>query len=318
MMEKEFKLIIDREQHEKDVRQYFSKHIDLLVDLVNYGSNLIPRVYDSSNKKLEDTIVIGVLLRQVISMIDAIEVLVSKAATGAANLQARSAFEASLYIDWMLKGESERKAKYYYVSNLRNRQLWAIRLREGTAEKEAFLAAFKDFEKYINNIDFKSVEKQAAEEFGEIESLLAKGGWAEINNEFESKKKKTGVEPYWYKMLGITSIRRLAKEVNRLGEYYLYYSRSSEIMHTASYREHIQFGRGVVVFEPIRQLRDLHEVLRFITLVAISSYRSILKHYRYGELTSFARKYKRDWSDAFLNIPSISYKQVVHGPGITE
>ena len=78
MKEKEFKSIIDRERHEKDAKQYLSKNINFLTDLVNYGSNLIPRAYDSSNKRLEDIIVIAVLLKQVISMIDAIEVLISK------------------------------------------------------------------------------------------------------------------------------------------------------------------------------------------------------------------------------------------------
>ena len=96
MRETEFKPILDRHKHEGDAKQYFSKHIDLLVDLANYGSNLIPRVYDSSNKKLEDIVVIGVLLKQVVSMIDAVEILVSNGAVGPANLQARAAFESSL------------------------------------------------------------------------------------------------------------------------------------------------------------------------------------------------------------------------------
>ena len=38
MREKEFKMILDREKHEGDVKQYFSKHIDLLIDLANYGN----------------------------------------------------------------------------------------------------------------------------------------------------------------------------------------------------------------------------------------------------------------------------------------
>ena len=58
MKEKEFKLILDREKNENDVVQNFSKHIDFLIDLTNYGSNLIPRAYDSSKKKLEDIVVL--------------------------------------------------------------------------------------------------------------------------------------------------------------------------------------------------------------------------------------------------------------------
>jgi len=52
----------------------------LLRDLANYGSNLIPRAYSSSGKTLGDAIVIGVLLRQVIAMVDAIEILLCRSA----------------------------------------------------------------------------------------------------------------------------------------------------------------------------------------------------------------------------------------------
>lgn len=307
MKEKEFKLILDREKHENDVKQHFSKHIDLLIDLVNYGSNLIPRSYDSSNKKLKDIIIIIVLLKQVVLMIDAVEILISKGAVGAAHLQARAAYEASLYIDWILKGETERKAKYYYVSNLRNQRLWALRLIRGTREQETFSESFADLEEYIKHTDLETIEKQAEEERSKIDEILSKDSWNDINIEFEERRKKSGTEPYWYKMLGITSIRRLAKEVGRLAEYDLYYSKSSEVMHAASYKEHVQFSKGGVVFEPIRQLGEIHNLLRFATIVAISSYRSILKHYRTGELDNFSRKYIRDWREAFLNIPSVSY-----------
>jgi len=315
MRESEFKPILDRDKHEGDVRQYFSKHIDLLVDLANYGSNLIPRVYDSSNKKLEDIVIIGVLLKQVVSMIDAVEILVSKGAVDPANLQARAAFESSLYIDWILMNQSEKKAKYYYISNLRNQRLWALRFKAGTTEREVFSKTFQYLERYLEATDLENIEKQAEEGLSKIDSLLTKNGWKEISLEFERRKdKKTGAESYWYKMLGVASIRQLAEQVGRLGEYNLFYARSSEVVHATSYSDHIRFGKGTISFEPIRQLKDMHNLLRFITSVAISSYVSVLKHYRRGELSHFARKYMRDWRDAFLNIPAVSYTDQTNNP----
>ena len=263
MREKEFKLILDREKHESDVKTHFSKHIDLLVDLVNYGTNLIPRSYDSSNKKLEDIIIIIVLLKQIVLMTDAVEILISRGAVGAAHLQARAAYEASLYIDWILKEETEKKVKYYYVSNLRNRRLWALRFIGGTRERETFSETISELDNYINNIDFENIGEKAEEELSGIDKILSKEVWSDINIEFEERKKKSGIEPYWYKMLGITSIRRLAKKVGRLAEYDIYYSRSSEIMHAASYKEHVQFSKGHVRFEPIRHIGEIHNVLMF-------------------------------------------------------
>jgi len=239
MKEKEFKLIIDRERHEKDAQTYLSKHTELLIDFINYGSSLIPRVYDSSNKKLEDIVVIAVLLKQVVAMIDAVEVLISKGAVSTSHLQARAAFEASLYIDWILQGDSEKKAKYYYVANLRNQRLWALRFKTGTPEEKIFSKAFEDLEKYIQHDDRGDLV--------------------------------------------------------------------TEVMHGASYKNHIQFRKGTIAFEPVRQLRDVHLVLRFILLTAISTYISIIRHYRYGELSHFRRKYLQDWRRLFLNLPSVSY-----------
>ena len=308
MKEKEFKLIIDRERHEKDAQTYLSKHTELLIDFINYGSSLIPRVYDSSNKKLEDIVVIAVLLKQVVAMIDAVEVLISKGAVSTSHLQARAAFEASLYIDWILQGDSEKKAKYYYVANLRNQRLWALRFKTGTPEEQIFSKAFEDIEKYIQHDDRGDLEKLADSEINKIDSLLSMPGWVEISNEFERvKNKKTGMERDWYKLFGVTSIRELAKRVGRLGEYDLFYTRCSEVMHGASYKNHIQFRKGTIAFEPVRQLRDVHLVLRFILLTAISTYISIIRHYRYGELSHFRRKYLQDWRRLFLNLPSVSY-----------
>ncbi len=317
MKEKEFKLIIDRERQENDVRKYFSKHIELLIDLVNYGSNLVPRAFDSSEKKLADITVILVLLKQVISMVDAVEVLVSKGAVTQASLQARAAFEASLYIDWMLGDDAIKKAKYYYISNLRSQRLWALRFKTGTQEQETFSKQFEDIEKHLKFDDLSKLQKEAEEELNRVETFLNRPAWIQINGEFEkNKNKKTGAEIYWYKLLGIKSIRMLAREVGRLGEYDLFYSRSSEVTHTASYKDHVRFGSGTVVFEPIRQLRDIQFVLKFTTITTIATYKSVLKHYRYGELDSFGHKYKSDWRDAFLNIPPVSYNAQVSKLGL--
>lgn len=309
MQEKEFKQIIDREKHKKDARQIFSKQIDLLVDLVNYGSNLIIRAYDSSKKKLEDAIVIGVLLKQVVAMIDATEILLCHGSPQSADIQVRSALEASLYIDWMLKSELEKKAKYYYVSNLRNMRLWALRYLKGTEENQLFLQSVLDLIKYMepSNVTEED-EDEAKRQVTEIERILSQEGYREINDEFvRMRVKKTGAEAYWYKPLGISSIKKIAEEVGRLSEYIIYYSKGSEFTHIASYREHVKFNQGKVKFEPIRQLEGADTIIQSIIGITLASYQSILKHYRYGELRNFGRKYKNEWRVGFQNIPHVSY-----------
>jgi Family of unknown function (DUF5677) len=68
-------------------------------------------------------VLIGVLLRQVIAMLDGIDILLSNGATYASHLQMRALFEASVYIDWILQGDFEKKIDYFYVHNV----FWAAR-----------------------------------------------------------------------------------------------------------------------------------------------------------------------------------------------
>src|SRR6185437_14757547 len=73
-----------------------------------------------------------------VAMIDAIEILLCRSAVHASTLQLRAMFEASVYIDWMLAGDRESKAAYYYVHNLLRLRLWAMRVQPGTAESQSF------------------------------------------------------------------------------------------------------------------------------------------------------------------------------------
>ncbi len=71
-------------------------------------------------------------------MIDAIQILVEKGMTTAAFLPARAAFEASIYIDWILLSDSERKARSYIVANYRDERLWASRVIKAMPEEKTF------------------------------------------------------------------------------------------------------------------------------------------------------------------------------------
>ena len=138
MTEKEYEGILAREDAVKNVNEIYSHQIALLKDITNYGTNLISRVFTTGERGLSETIVVGVLLKQVVAMLDGAEILINQGAIFSAHLEVRAAYEASIYIDWILDSEKEKKTKYYYVSNLRNERIWALRLIEGTEERERF------------------------------------------------------------------------------------------------------------------------------------------------------------------------------------
>ena len=191
MHESPLPAILDRSEPASLVAEHFSKQTQLLRDLANYGSSLILRAYESSSKGLPEAIVCGVLLKQVVAMIDAIEVLLSAGISHAAYLSARTAFEASLYIDFILQEDSEHRARCYLVSNYRDELLWAARATKGSPESAAFEEATGGLSQGIHERR-PEVEAIAAAHLGEVRRILKQPALQAINQRFEKCRAKRG------------------------------------------------------------------------------------------------------------------------------
>lgn len=307
-METEFKTLLDREKQIRDVQRYFKSRINTLRDMVNYGSWLIPRAYDSSAKGWAAMIVIGVLLKQVVMMIDSIEVLISSGISTPGLLQGRAAFEASLYVEWILKEDSENRAKHYYVSNLRNKRNWALRMIVGTPQEKEFSDDTQELRPNIN-FDGIDLEKLAKEQLADINRILSQGSLKTIDREFEELSPKKTREPHWYAPITKkNSLRKIAANVNRMPEYIFYYGRGSEVMHSSLYSHHIEISKQRISLKSIRNLSEMNTVIYNAMVVAIHTYRIIILKYRPGENRNFSNKYTKDWKKDFLNIPSVKYQ----------
>jgi hypothetical protein len=300
--------ILNRQEALGHAQEHFAPQLALLRDLANYGSNLIVRAFASSPKKLEDVVICGVLLKQVVAMIDAVEVLLSAGVAQAAFLPARAAFEAGLYMDWMLVGDSEHKAKCYFVSNYRDERKWASIAINGTPEAHNFAQVMAQ-----HNIDLHANRPtllgEATSHLAEVNRILAQAEFAPIDAEFDQRKNngKRKREVEWYVLTGMNSIRQIASAVDRLAEYEMFYGKGSRITHTASYKGHIRFTADQIHFKPVRHVAELSELLRFLTITSIGAYRKVLTRYRPGELPAFSQKYKDDWQDPFFNIRNVTY-----------
>ena len=307
VIEPEFKPILDRKKHKHDFDEHFAEQEGLLKDITNYGSNLIVRCFGTSNRQLEDTIVIGTLLKQVVAMVDGAEILISNVALYSSNLQARAGFEASLYIDWILKNDTEIKAKYYYISNLRKERLWALRMTGTSHDQVKFDQMMRDINSQLEITG--DIKDEAQKQIDEIDQFLSRPSFSDINNEIINykNKKRLDYEPSWYSPLGVSSVRKIAIDVGRLPEYEFIYSLASEVMHSSKYRHHIRIGDGKLYFEPIRNLKDIKTLITLIVACTLRTYMAILKYYRPDELRAFGRKYLDDWRKAFLGIKSVAY-----------
>jgi Family of unknown function (DUF5677) len=298
--------ILNREEPRAVVEEHFAKQAELLRDIANYGSNLIVRAFNSSPKKMAEVVVCGVLLKQIVAMVDAVEVLLTSGCGHASFLPARTAFEASIYLDWILAGDSERRATRYIVGNFRDERLWAARVIPGTTEEAAFTQIAKTLGLDIH-AKRPTLASEAHTHLAEVNRILAQPELQAIDQEFTTAKKKRKHDPEWYELDGLTSIRQVAEAVGRLPEYEFFYSKGSQVTHTGSYKDHIRFAGGQVRFKPIRHLANVNMLLNFVVSLCVGTYMKVLKQYRPGELAAFGKKYLEDWRDPFQNVVSVKY-----------
>jgi Family of unknown function (DUF5677) len=303
--ETEFKGLLDRDRVISDVNEQLKVWTHLMRDIVNYGTNLIPRCFGSSSRSLADAVVLGILLRQAVAMLDGAEVLLSNGAVHAAKLQMRALLEVSLYIHWILLSDTEKKADYYYVHNLRRKRLWAERL-QGTS------AAGQDFIAMMNAVGVPMSQEAAdfaKQQTTEIDRVLAQPKFAQISVDFDNYRRGKG-DLSWYVPLGPRNLRVIAKDVSKLAEYVMVYSGASEVMHGSNYEQHVSFSAGRISFTPIRYLKDFGTVYHFSVTFAFQIYRRILEMYRPGEIAAFNRKYLENWRRHYMNIPKVMINSV--------
>lgn len=308
MHETEYKEILDRKKHVNDVRNNFSDELNLLIDFVNYGTNLIPRAFVSSDRSLTPIIIVGVLLKQIVSMFDAFEILVANANLHAAQLAARAIFEASVYIEWILKEKADEKVEYYYVSNLRGERKWVLRTIEGTSEHD-------NFSHIRDQLDVDPASKSpemsldAKKHLAEVNRILAQDSFKNVDADLERLKNQNRrkLEPSWYKPFQVHSLRHMAKLLKRHAEYDIFYSQGSDVTHAARYKDHIKISTEKILFRPIRLLEGIHSLLYFTISTVLRTYKLILSYYRPGEVDNFNKKYIREWRKTFLNIKSVRY-----------
>jgi hypothetical protein len=301
--------ILDRDEPRAVVNEHLSQQMELLRDLANYGSNLVIRTFNASPKKMTEVIVCGVLLKQVVAMVDAAEVLLSAGCGHASFLPARTAFEASIYIDWILNADSERRATRFIVSNYRDERLWSERVIPGTTEAEVFqvIAQRIGLDVHANR---PTLTSDAISHLEEVNRILEQSELAPIDREFEKYRTdhpKLKRDPEWYELDGIRSIRQIANKVGRLPEYEFFYSKGSQVAHTGSYKDHLRFADSQIKFKPIRHLADINMLLNFIVSICIQTYKRILERYRPGETMAFMQKYVEEWRDPFTKVTPIKY-----------
>lgn len=311
MKEEPYKDILDRHTCKVHLKEHFGDTLELTEEMVNYGSNLIPRSFGSSARKISDIAIIGGLLHHSVTMLDAISVLVSEGAVYSAFIQARSLFETRLYIEWIFKEDTTRRANQYFVWHRREELIWARRAVPGRPEYDKFRGACSDL---LEGMESKLDVEELQAEIQRVMQILDDEEFRHINAEFDRlKSAKREHDVQWYKPWGPRSIFDMAKRLELEGEYLMFYSMFSKATHSNSFGRNVLIHDTVMNFEHIRHLKDISTLLNLSLAYSIAIYHKILIHYRPGELQNFRRKYVDEWQSRFTNIPNVKYSSSSSG-----
>lgn len=309
MTEEPHSAILDRLVFRAQISESFAAQLILLEQLVNYGTNLIPRCCYSSERKIPDIVVLLSFLKHGVTSLDAINLLVKEGAALACFPHIRSLFEIYIYLRWIFFKDFERRGTAYFVWNLRMKRYWNRCYLEGTPEYAANLEHMRGTPGWHTGIPHTQEDLQKAVDTET--ARLALPEVAEVNDMFEQCMSNSGKDVEWYKPFGVNSIREMAIRLGDEGMYKVFYSRYSQATHGLSIEHQLHFNasEGKVTFDPIRTLQSIDEVFRMALNYAISIYKLVLERYRPGELRAFSMQYASEWRDSFRSIPKVAFNE---------
>jgi hypothetical protein len=298
--------ILDPNQPVQDVANHFAPQLVVLDSLIAYGTSLLPRCLRASERGLADAIAIGSLLRHFVAMLDASTLLIKEGAVYCVAPHLRSMLESSLYFEWMLREDSEQRARAFYVADLRRELLWAQRGVTDTPQA-------KEIERSMAQMGVeltisKVTRERAAQVESEIQTLLDRDAYRTVNGWFDENRRGRLDAP-WYASSGPKNLREMARMLSREGEYDLMYGPASDVAHATALSRQVWFSNGEMHVIPIRHLAALDTVVRSLCVLSFRTYRTALDRYRVEESTNFARKYIAEWRAAFMTIPHPHYDE---------
>lgn len=292
-MTESHKAVLDRKSAIETAKN-FKDALELLNELINYGTFLVPRAFRSSPRDLKAICIIFVQLRQFIVHLDGAAILAAAGNCSTANLQLRSLLETSHTLEWLLASDTEAKVNHLYVANLRRRRQWNSIAIAGTPESARHADAASLLSLGQDQL------KEIADDIQRIDNLLAKPKFDAINAKFQRTYAKRGYDAPWYEVYGVPSIRKVADEIGRLKEYSYIYASLSGLTHGSDMWKSIVVGHRNVQMNPVREAQNIPKIVQLAATLSFRVYRLILRQYRQGEETNFKRKYLQEWRARFL------------------
>ena len=297
------KRLLDRDTIDQFVAMNLTPTIDLFRELVDYGVDLLDKCGQHGGS-LADLVIKAHFFKHAVTMLDAIEIQLSRGAVFSANVSARSMLETYIYLKWILETDTERRGRQFYVWYLRHKRTFVRGFVPNTPEYNHFNKQLSTLSDMKDPTKRTSLEKEAIKQDADITTILTNKNNHLINNYFD-KLKKRNYDVAWYRPAGPHSIRDMTKQLKLESEYYFFYSQFSNITHAGTFEKHVKFDGKAVVFEPIRSPEGIDVLVSIVVALTLRVFILIIKKYFPKELKQFTQNYKNRWRGPFLSVPKV-------------
>jgi hypothetical protein len=244
------------------------------------------------------------LLRQLVAATDATLRLLEAGATYMAALPARAIMEANWSIQWALR-DPERRGLLLYVTTLRHDRHMACRLLPGTPPNSAYRRAMQAAYGVDPESDPGGDPAAAQRQYDDLDRLLGRHIYREINHAFDVAQAGREHDPPWYSIGpgSVSSFAEMARELNREPDYVLFYNSLSTSVHGSNVSQHVQADETGYWIEPIVSIAGFGNPFFIATWLVFEAMMHLTKHYREGEVPTLKAKFK-EWESG-LSLPEI-------------
>jgi len=308
-----FQELLDRGDAAELVTKHFSEEMQSLSHAVDYGTRLLARSIHSSPKETREFVALAVLFKHALSHLDGVHSLLAVGAVSASWLPLRALFEVTINLDWLLDFQSAKRARAFYVWNLRRQRRFLERAVPGT---EAALALIEETSALMKSdrLSDPATQQQLTNRIAEITKHLADPVFKSLDDDFTRLSKGKSYDVSWYvpcfPLKPRPSLRTLASDVKRLAEYRFIYETGSEAMHSSRSDTAVLLGGGMGTHLPLRDLTDLGLVTSLALGQASRTFLTVIQHFRPGEEGDFRRNYIEHWQKALMHPAKAEYQYV--------
>ena len=250
----------------------------------------------------DETSELWLLFRHALELLDSIAILVRQSSVEPCKALLRCLLEVLYFAEYILRADTTRRAKCLLVWDIRN-TLNHYECMAPTTQRGKQLRQIVGKGRYGKRVVLRE-PPELQERIRNLQILLAKPEYAEVDAEYERLRAARMRNPAWYALFGgPTKVESLAAKVGLSDTYEILYRHWSGTVHATDVRKgKISSSGGRAAIHQIRLPTAAQEVTFYSLSLAFPLYRAFIRHYVPLRQVDYSDWYKAEVRDLYLRL----------------